>query len=80
MYNTNISVLFFTTDHHAMKAYWWRYSFTHSLTSALDGGGQLHSPAALLPGKETLVPIGKEAGWAAEPFWKKRKIHSYRRQ
>jgi predicted SPOUT superfamily RNA methylase MTH1 len=26
------------TDHHAMKAYWgWRYSSTHSLTSALDG-------------------------------------------
>jgi hypothetical protein len=25
--------------HHAMKAYWeWRYSSTHSLTSALDGG------------------------------------------
>jgi hypothetical protein len=27
------------TEHHAMKAYWeWRYSSTHSLTSALDGG------------------------------------------
>jgi hypothetical protein len=27
------------TKHHAMKAYWeWRYSSTHSLTSALDGG------------------------------------------
>jgi hypothetical protein len=25
------------TKHHAMKAYWeWRYSSTHSLTSALD--------------------------------------------
>jgi hypothetical protein len=27
------------TKHHAMKEYWeWRYSSTHSLTSALDGG------------------------------------------
>jgi hypothetical protein len=27
------------TEHHAMKAYWgWRYNYTHSLTSALDGG------------------------------------------
>jgi hypothetical protein len=28
------------TDHHPMKAYWreWRYSSTHSLTSALGGG------------------------------------------
>jgi hypothetical protein len=37
----------------------WRYSSTHSLTSALDGvGGRLQAPAALLPGKESLVPIG----------------------
>jgi hypothetical protein len=28
------------TEHHAVKAYWgeWRYSSTHSLTSAIDGG------------------------------------------
>jgi len=27
------------TKYHAMKAYWvWRYGFTHSLISALDGG------------------------------------------
>jgi hypothetical protein len=25
--------------------------------------GQLHAPAALPPGKEPLVPTGKEAGW-----------------
>jgi hypothetical protein len=25
--------------------------------------GQLHDPAALLPGKEPLVPIGSEDGW-----------------
>jgi hypothetical protein len=37
----------------------WRYSSTHSLTSALDGGsGQLHAPAALPPGGEPPVPIG----------------------
>jgi hypothetical protein len=30
---------FTLTKHHAMKAYWgWMYSYTHSLTSALDGG------------------------------------------
>jgi hypothetical protein len=37
----------------------WRYSSTHSLTSALDGvSGQLRAPVALAPGKEPLVPIG----------------------
>jgi hypothetical protein len=33
------------------------------LTSALNGGGQLHSPAFLPP-----VLIGQEAGWAPEAF------------
>jgi hypothetical protein len=37
----------------------WRYSSAHSLTSAPDGGEWSASrPAALPPGKETLVPIG----------------------
>jgi hypothetical protein len=37
----------------------WRYSSTHSLTSALDGvSGELHAPAALHPGKEAMVPTG----------------------
>jgi hypothetical protein len=31
--------------------------------------GQLHAPAALLPGKEPQVPIGQEAGWPPEPAW-----------
>jgi len=31
--------------------------------------GQFHAPAALPPEKEPLVPIGCEAGWAAEPVW-----------
>jgi hypothetical protein len=39
------------TEHHAMKAYWeWRYSSTHSLTSALDGGDW----SASRPGRFTL--------------------------
>jgi len=31
--------------------------------------GQLHVPAVLFTGKEPLVPIGQEVGWAPEPFW-----------
>jgi hypothetical protein len=35
----------------------WRYSSMHTITSALDGSGQLHASAALPPGKEPLVPV-----------------------
>jgi hypothetical protein len=31
--------------------------------------GELHALATLTPGKEPLVRIGYEAGWAPEPFW-----------
>jgi hypothetical protein len=31
--------------------------------------GEIHYPAALLPGKESPVPIEKEAGWAPEVVW-----------
>jgi hypothetical protein len=31
--------------------------------------GQLHASASLPPRKETLVPIGYEAGWVPEPVW-----------
>jgi len=31
--------------------------------------GQIHAPAALLPGKKPLVPVGEVVGWATEPFW-----------
>jgi len=31
--------------------------------------GQLHSPAAVPPGKEPLVLIGCDTGWAPEPVW-----------
>jgi hypothetical protein len=35
----------------------------------MEVSGQLHVPDALPLGKEPLVPIGQEAGWAPEPFW-----------
>jgi hypothetical protein len=36
----------------------------------MEVSGQLQASAALPPGKETLLPIEKEAGWGApEPFW-----------
>jgi hypothetical protein len=47
-----------------------RCSSTHPLTSALDGDEWSTSrPSLFTPGKEPLVPIGEEAGWAPEPFW-----------
>jgi hypothetical protein len=33
----------------------------------MEVNGQLHSPAALPPGKYPLVPIGQEDGWT--PAW-----------
>jgi hypothetical protein len=35
----------------------------------MEVSGQLHDPADLLPGKEFLVHIGQEAGWAPESVW-----------
>jgi hypothetical protein len=47
----------------------WRYSSTHSLTPALDGGEcQLHARPLYTQVKDHLVPTGEEAGWALEPF------------
>jgi hypothetical protein len=58
---------------------WWhmgerRYSSYSYLTSALDGGvwSASRSGHALPPGKEPLVPIGQEAGWAPESVWTQR--------
>jgi hypothetical protein len=34
------------------------------LTSALNGDGQLHTPAVLPSRKEPVVSTGQEAGWA----------------
>jgi hypothetical protein len=46
-----------------------RYSSYSYLTSALDGSGQRHAPAALYPREGPPVPIVQEAGWAPEPVW-----------
>jgi hypothetical protein len=35
----------------------------------IGGSDQLHSLAALLPGIESAVVIGKDAGWASERVW-----------
>jgi len=35
----------------------------------MEESSRLHASAALLPGKEFLVPIGWEAGWAPETVW-----------
>jgi hypothetical protein len=34
----------------------------------MEASGQLHTPAALTPGKELPGPIGKEAGWVSLPI------------
>jgi hypothetical protein len=48
----------------------WIYSSTHSwLRDWMVMGGHLQAPAAVLPGKDPLVHIGEEAGWAPEPVW-----------
>jgi hypothetical protein len=60
------------TKHHAMKAYWRSRGIAPrilDLSAKMEVSGHLHAPAALSPGKEPVVPIGKEAGWAVEPFW-----------
>jgi len=42
----------------------------HSLTSALDGVKWSASRTGrFTPGKEILVPTGKEAGWTPESVW-----------
>jgi hypothetical protein len=56
---------------HARKTYgglevWLRQSWPLHL---MEVSGQLDVPAALLPGKESLVPIVLEAGWAPELVW-----------
>jgi len=49
----------------------WRYSYTLSLTLALDGvGGQLYALAALYPRERDPVPIVQGARWAPGPVWK----------
>jgi len=56
------------TDHEGPEEEY-RYSSTHSLTSALDKvGWSGHAPAALLLERNS-VPIVQKAGWAPESFW-----------
>jgi hypothetical protein len=43
----------------------------------MEVSGQLHAPVALIPGKESLFPIGEEAEWAPEPVrtrWWRQKL------
>ena len=52
----------------------WKYSSTHSLTSALDEvGGQRHAPAALPPGK-TRYPMYRRLGGTQGRSGRVRKI------
>jgi len=43
----------------------------------MEMSGQLHAPAALSPGKEALLPIGYEAGWAPELGWSWRRKEKF---
>jgi hypothetical protein len=55
-----------------MKAYWGSGDIAPLILwprHKMEMSGQLHTLATLYPGKEPLVPIGYEAGWAPEPFW-----------
>jgi hypothetical protein len=66
-----LSLCFFLTEHHATKAYWeWRYSSTHSLTSALDGGEWSHSRPGrfTLKGKSTWYPLARRLGGPQSRF------------
>jgi hypothetical protein len=61
---------------HAMEALGGRghIALTHSRPRHYMGvSGQRYAPAALLPpGKESLVPMVQEAGWAPKPVWTQR--------
>jgi len=35
----------------------------------MEESGEARIPATLLLGKELVVPIGQESGWAPEPVW-----------
>jgi hypothetical protein len=47
----------------------------------MEVSGQLHAPATLPLGKQPLVPIGEETGWALDPvcvLWKREKFYPAR--
>jgi hypothetical protein len=57
--------------YHAMKTYpvvSWAPCHKDRLEMT-EKNDQLHVLAALLPGKELLVPTGQEAGWVIELVW-----------
>jgi hypothetical protein len=54
------------TEHHAMRAYWGSGGIAPHILDGMEVSGQLHAPAALSPGKESLVPIIWEARWGSE--------------
>jgi len=52
-----------------METYWGSEGVAPRIRHLMEVSGQLHTSAALTPGREPLVPIGEEAGWAAETVW-----------
>jgi len=44
----------------------WKYSSTHSLPRALDGGEWSTHTGCIIPGERSVVPTEEEAGWAPE--------------
>jgi hypothetical protein len=65
-----VKLSLFLTRHHSMNKYReWRYVSTILDLGIREVSGQLHAPAALLPGKEPPVPIGKKNGWVPNLVW-----------
>jgi hypothetical protein len=62
---------FIFTFYHAMEACWESGGIAPPILDLITRwkvSGHLHAPAALLPGKDPMIPIGQEAGWASVPF------------
>jgi hypothetical protein len=73
------------TKHHTMKTYWeWRYSSTHSLTSALDGSEWSASRPARFTPRERAPSTHWIGSWVSPTIVLdrvvKRKIPSLRRE
>jgi hypothetical protein len=69
--NEKVKLFLCLTKHYAMKTYLeWMYRSTFpSPRYQLEVSGRLHISAALSPGKEPLVLIGREVEWTPEPVW-----------
>jgi hypothetical protein len=61
----------FIIKHHHMKLYGEMEVQLHTFLASVlvEVSGQLHTPAALLPWEDPLIPIGWEARWAPELVW-----------